>query len=90
MSRPTASEMATALQEAARMREQQEDPHFIAKALLNSHFRIGQLERVRDAVRHYLHSGLAPHEHSVLERALAEAERADRATGETAPGFGLE
>ncbi len=90
MSRPSASELTTALQEAERMREQQEDPHFIAKALLSSHYRNGFLERVRDAVRHYLHSGLSPHEHSVLERALAEAERADRAIGETPPGFGLE
>lgn len=90
MSRPSASELAAALQEAERMREQQEDPHFIAKALLNSHHRIRCLERVRDAVRHYLHSGLAPHEHSVLERTLAEAERADRAIGETPQGFGLD
>ena len=90
MSRPSASELATALQEAERMREQQEDPHFIAKALLNSQYRIGFLERVREAVRHYLHSGLAPHEHSVLERAMDDAERADRAIGESSPGFGLE
>ncbi len=90
MSRPSASELTAALQEAERMREQQEDPHFIAKALLNAHRRNGFLERVRDAVRHYLHSGLAPHEHSVLERALADAERADRAAGETPQGFGLE
>jgi len=90
MPRPTPAELEIALAEAARMREQQEDPLFLAKTLLNQNYRLGMLERVLDAAKHYLHSGLAPHEHALLERAIAEADHASRPLGDQRERFGLE
>jgi hypothetical protein len=90
MPKPTSEELETALAEAARMREQQEDPFFLAKTLLNHNYRLGILERVLAAAKHYLHSGLAPHEHALLERAIAEADRASVALGNERERFGLE
>ena len=81
MGKPTSTELNDALQEAARMREQGDDPHFIAKSLLNLHYRINHLEKVMHAAERYLH-GQAIHEHSVLIRAIEAAHKADtRTTG---------
>ncbi len=76
MGTPTAEELSTALKEAGRMREQGEDPHFIAKSLLNHHFRLRHLEHVHDAVICYMRSGTDQAEHSKLVRVLEEYRRA--------------
>lgn len=90
MGRPTKTQLTEALAEAARMREAEEDPHFVAKALLSHNYRIHVLEQVLDAAGHYLHSGLAPHEHTELVKAIAAAEEAARPVGADQEGFGLE
>ena len=90
MAAPTDNELRIALEEAARMREHKEDPHFIAKSLLNTHYRLGLLERVMSAAKHFLHSGLAPHEHAQLVRAIEFAERAAETLGHEHDTFGLE
>ena len=79
MGKPTIEELDEALQEAARMREQDEDPHHIAKALLNLHYRNGYLEKVLHAAELYLR-GLAEHEHIVLQKAIDDARREDAHT----------
>lgn len=87
---PQKEELEAALREARRMREQREDPHHVAKALLNFHYRYRLMERVVDAARHFMHSGLAPHEHAVLVRAIEEIERASQPSGRDEEEFGLE
>ena len=87
---PTSSELELALAHAARMREQQQDEYFLAKSLLNQHHRLTLLQRVLDAAKHYLHSGLAPHEHAELVKAIAAAEKAANPAGGENEDFGLE
>lgn len=90
MGRPTPEQTEEALAEAARMREHGEDPHFVAKALLNLNFRYGYLERVLAAARRFLHSGMASHEHAVLLHAIDKALEAEaRSAGADREDFGL-
>ncbi|MBV1920385.1 MAG: hypothetical protein KUG73_06860 [Pseudomonadales bacterium] len=63
---PTKEELTSALDEAARMRESGEDPHFVAKALLNQHYQLTHLEHLYDAVQHYVNSGQSETSHSKL------------------------
>ena len=63
---PTKEELSSALDEAARMRESGEDPHFVAKALLNQHYQLTHLEHLYDAVQHYINSGQNETSHSKL------------------------
>lgn len=91
MGMPTEEELKTALAEAARMREQGEDPHHIAKALLNCHYRVGQLEKVMQAVELYFRSGMAIHEHQELQKALERARyNIDRTAGREEQKWGLD
>jgi hypothetical protein len=87
---PRTEELEAALQEARRMREQGNDPQHVAKALLNFHYRYQLMEKVVDAARHYMHSGLAPHEHATLVRAIEAVEKVSRPAGHDDEGFGLE
>lgn len=90
MGKPTEEELNQALTEASRMREQDDDPHYVAKALLNTHYRFKQLEKVLQAIEHYLHSGQAAHEHTRLVKAINEYHAADnRSGGEDADSFTL-
>jgi len=77
MGKPTEEELNTALAEAARMREQGEDPCFVAKSLLNLNYRLGHLEHVLQAAERYLHSGLAEHNHAELIKSIETFKRAD-------------
>ena len=72
---PTEQELEQALSEAARMREQGEDPHHLAKVVLNHNHRIKQLEKVLHATEVYLHSGHGGTEHSQLLRAIETAKQ---------------
>ena len=82
MSRPTEEQLAIALAEAGRMREQGEDPEFIAKSLLNLNYRIGLLQQVLDKAKHYLHSGHASREHTLLVKAIEKADAAEAFLGD--------
>ncbi len=73
---PTERELEQALSEAARLREQGEDSHPIAKTLLNHHYPIGLLKKVLYAVELYLHSGHGGHEQSILLPAIETAKQA--------------
>jgi hypothetical protein len=80
MSKPTEAELNRALEAAAKMRESGNDPDYIAKALLNHHYRLGLLEEIHKAVEHYLHSGLAEREHAVLLKTLDKLRKAEERT----------
>jgi len=73
---PTQDELKEALEEAARMREQDEDPQHLAKALLNHHYQLQKLEKVLHAAELYMHSGQAGTEHAALMRAIEAAKKA--------------
>jgi len=79
MGKPTAQELKQALDEAARMREHDEDPHFIAKSLLNLQYRMGFLEKVMHAAELYLR-GEGGREHTVLLQAIQQAKEEDAHT----------
>lgn len=85
---PRKEELETALAEAARMREQGEDPAFLAKALFNHHYRLGLMEDVLVAAKRYLHSGESSRAHSELQRAIDRAERAKAVAPENEPAGG--
>lgn len=77
MSKPSEEELQLAMQEAMRMREQGEDPHFLAKSLLNCRFQYTYLEQVLHAAENYLNSGLGEREHSILLKAIEKARQVD-------------
>ena len=81
MGKPTEEEIAEALLEAGRMREAGEDPHHIAKPLLNCHFRLGHAEHVYQAAQEFLHSGMDQSKHTRLVKALEDYRTADTHPG---------
>lgn len=90
MPRPTEAELKTALAAAARMRETDNDPLFIGKALLHCHHLNGLFEEVLNAAEAYLHSGMAEREHARLEKAIERAREAERrAARQEPPPLGL-
>ncbi len=91
MGMPTLEELNEALTEAARMREQGDDPHHVGKALLNLHYRTRLLEDVLHAAERFLHSGMAAQEHQQLQRAIERVRSAvDRTAAVERDQFGLE
>ncbi len=89
MGRPTDEELEKAIAKAIEMRESGSDEDFVAKALLNHHYRLGKAEAVVTAAGRYLHSGYSTTEHTKLVRALAEWHKLDNSRQE-ADSFGLE
>ena len=90
MPMPTDEELKIALAEAGRMREQGEDPHHIAKSLLNCNYQARHLMHVLQAVELYFRSGMAVHEHQQLRKAVSEAHKAiDRSAAVEGEHFGL-
>ncbi|UZE97651.1 hypothetical protein [Alkalimarinus alittae] len=77
MGTPTDEELKHALKTAIDMREQGEDPHFIAKSLLNHHYRLKKMEKVVEASKLYLRSGQSTMEHAKMVRALEHYDRID-------------
>ena len=71
------------------MREQGEDPDFIAKSLMSLHHRFEVWQKVVEATQHYLHSGQATSEHARLVRAMREAEALDSRNESSEPPLGL-
>jgi len=81
MGRPSKEELAQALAEAGRMRETNQDPHFVAKALLNHDYRLKLLEQLHEAVEHYFRSGQGDLEHAKLTRILEKIRSEERHPG---------
>lgn len=76
MGKPTQHELRQALDRAIAMRESGNDPDFMAKSLLNLHYRLLKAERAVEAAKRYLHAGQSPTEHRELLLAVQEAEKA--------------
>jgi hypothetical protein len=76
MGKPSTHELRHALDRAIEMRESGNDPDFLAKSLLNLHYRLLKAEKAVDAARRYLHAGQSPTEHRELLLAVQESERA--------------
>lgn len=90
MAMPTEEELKTALAEAARMREQGEDPHFLAKSVLNLNYQNEQLMQVLLAAEQFLRSGMAVTQHQKLRKAIEKARKSiDRSAGVEHESFGL-
>ena len=90
MGKPTEEELAAALKEAQRMREQGEDPHHVAKALLNLNYQGSFLRGVLQAAENYLNSGMAEREHTQLLKAIEKAREVDDLGGHRErPALGL-
>ena len=73
--KPTPDQISQALVAATALREG-EDPDSLGHYLLYLHERSQHLETVYAHVHHYLHSGMAAREHSMLLRAIEKAEKA--------------
>ena len=82
MGMPTDQELKQALAEAARMRVEDNDPMFVAKALLNMDYRLKQLEKVAHTAELYFRSGMAVQEQQKLKVAMEKARSSiDRTAG---------
>jgi len=85
------SEMKEALAAAAAMRESSQDPHLVARALLNLHYQNVHYRHLLEAVEHYINSGMATLELQRLRIALDKTKGAISRTGHVeVEQFGLE
>ena len=90
MGKPSEKELAVALKSAKLMRERDNDPFYLAKALLHCHYRAHFLEEVCACAEAYLHSGLADAEHRRLVQAIERLQREeDRSAAREPPTLGL-
>ena len=69
----TDDEMKTALAEADRMRDKDDDPHHLARAVHYLEHRARYLETVYKAAKNYIHFGQEEEEHSRLLKAIEAA-----------------
>ncbi|MCK5874479.1 MAG: hypothetical protein KAG82_07305 [Alcanivoracaceae bacterium] len=88
MGKPTAEQLEQALAQAAWLRENDVDEHFLGKSLLNHNYRLHLLEDVQHKAKLYLHSGSSAQAHRELLRAIEKAEAASRDIGEEDQSLG--
>lgn len=74
----TDEELTKALTHAELLREQDKDPQFIAKTILNFNQLVKLLESVQKATERYFHTGMSEREHLKLEAALKSYRAVDR------------
>lgn len=79
MGKPSRKELLEALETAQLMRESGNDPHYVAKALLNLNYRMGFMEKVLEEAEYYLR-GQDAHAHTVLQKAVEKALAVNRQT----------
>jgi len=75
-------ELSTAVTQAELLREQDKDPQFIAKTILNLNFLVKQLESVQKATERYFHTGTSERERLILEAAIKKYRSIDRSNAE--------
>ena len=80
MSKPTETELKTALRRAMIMKENNQDPDFLAKCLLNHHYRLSYLQDILFAADRYLNHGMADREHTQLLQLIEKAKQAEDQT----------
>lgn len=91
MPKPTSEELDTAIIEAKKMREGNNDPAFIAKAFLSHNYRIRHLEEVLKIADRYINMGMHEHLHTELLQAIEKAKDAESHTSQhERESFGLE
>jgi hypothetical protein len=91
MPKPTDEELATAIQKAISMREDNDDPDNLAKCLLSHNFRMKHLEEVLRIADRYMNMGMSEKERTQLIRAIAKAKDVESYTAhEEQERFGLE
>ena len=91
MSKPTDDEMAIALKEAAYMREHDSDPKFMAKALLNTYYRLTYFEKVFKVAERYMLFGMEEAEHQLLLKEIENVREEERRIKKEEPSsFGLD
>ena len=71
MSKIDPKELKMAMREAARMREANEDPYYLASSLLVQSFRIRQLENIANLAEQLLKDGASEEIHAQLTEALS-------------------
>lgn len=91
MSKPTDSELKTAIRAAIEMKEHDNDPQFIAKSLLNLQFRMRFYEELLKLADLYMNHGQAEHDHMLLLRHIEKLKEIElRAAKLDIEDFGLE
>ena len=91
MPKPTDEELATAIQKAISMREDNDDPDNLAKCLLSHNFRMKHLEEVLRIADRYMNMGMSEKERTQLISAIAKAKDVESYTAhQQQERFGLE
>jgi len=91
MSKPTELELKVALQTAVKMKEKNDDENYLAKSLLNHHYRIGYLVEVLKIADRFMNHGMAEQERMHLLRTIEKAKDLEYRLGsEEHEDFGLE
>ncbi len=91
MSKPTQAELQTALERAAQMKEHNQDEYFLAKSLLNHHYRLQYLQEVLKAADLYMNHGMSEQDQMHLLRSIEKAKEAEyRTANREDERFGLE
>jgi len=89
--RPSAEELATAMETAELLHVEARDPRFLGKTMLYMEQRNGFLEKVFELSDRFLRSGQDVHVHAQLLKAILAAKRAEEhATGQARVPFPLE
>jgi len=90
MSKPSEAELQKALRAAIEMKEQNHDVDFMAKTLLNHHYRLHYLEDVLKAADLYMNHGMSEQDQMHLLRSIEKAREAEYRTANKADEhFGL-
>jgi hypothetical protein len=87
MLKATPAEVTEALNFALKQRELGHDSHHVIKVLLDYHERLRYLLPVFTAVEHYLRSGQAENEHTILVKALEQARNMEAHRAHTDSGM---
>ena len=91
MSKPSDLELKIALAKAKSMKEHNEDEDYLAKTLLNHHYRLGYLEEVLKMADRFMNHGMGDRERMGLLRSIEKAKQAEyRTANEEHEDFGLE
>jgi len=91
MSKPDEIELKTALIAAATMKEHNKDPFFIAKTLLNQHYRLKCYEALHKAADRYMNHGQADRERMALLSNIEKVKTMERKLAHNdIEDFGLE
>jgi len=91
MSKPSELELKIALQAAVKMKEINEDDNYLAKSLLNHHYRIGYLAEVLKSADRFMNHGMSEQERMHLLHVIEKAKDSEYRIGnEEHENFGLE